>query len=252
MTKWALAHCQASPMNPSRHSRSRTPTPHRRPDGTGAILLLLALALTAWTVPSPAAGQLGIAARAGTLGIGGEAALDLSDRVVVRGGMGLTNLEVSTTFDGVEVELQLPKTWYNVGLDLYLNGALRIGGGLLFKPDDPQLVGVLEESVDIGGRTFTPSEIGTLTGSIASEDQAPYLLIGFGKHTDSGFGLSLDIGAAFTGDPRVTLDAQGGTFSDQAELQARLDQEARNFEGDMKTYLRIWPILSLGLRLGLG
>lgn len=202
--------------------------------------------------PSTASGQLGLAARAGTLGFGAEAALDLSDRLVLRGGVGFTDVEVTTRFDDIRTTLTLPETWYNVGVDAYLNGALRIGGGLLFKPDDPTLIGVLENSVDIGGRTFTPEEIGTLTGRISSDERAPYLLVGFGKHTDAGFGLSLDVGAAFTGDPRVTLDAVGGTFADQDELQSRLDQEARNFEEDMKTYLRIWPILSLGLRLGIG
>ncbi|NIR80887.1 MAG: hypothetical protein GWO00_21790, partial [Gemmatimonadetes bacterium] len=68
----------------------------------------------------------------------------------------------------------------------------------------------------------------TLTGRIHSGERAPYLLVGFGKHTAPGFGLFLDVGAAFTGDPEVTLDAEGGTFSDQAELEARLEEEARN------------------------
>lgn len=202
--------------------------------------------------PSSVAGQLGIAARAGTIGIGGEAALALSDRLVLRGGIGLMPFEVSTTFDGIDAELELPESWYNVGVDLYLNGAMRIGGGFLFRPDDPRLTATPTESVDIGGRTFTPDEIGTLTGVLGSEGRAPYLLVGFGKHTSSGFGLSLDVGAAFIGDPDVTLDAQGGTFSDEAELDARLDQEAQNFEDDMKGYLRFWPIVSLGIRLGLG
>jgi hypothetical protein len=78
------------------------------------------------------------------------------------------------------------------------------------------------------------------------------VLIGFGKHTASGIGLSLDVGLAFLGDPDVTLDAQGGAFSDQAQLQEALDQEARNYEDDMRTYLRYWPILNLGLRIGVG
>lgn len=217
-----------------------------------AVRLFFALA-AAWALaPSAIAAQLGIAARAGTLGIGGELALGLSDRLVARGGLGLTSYTVSTTFDDIDVELALPENWYNVGLDLYLNSALRVGGGLLFKSEDPSLVGNLEGPVDIGGRTFTPDEVGTLTGTLMSKERAPYLLIGFGRHTASGFGLSLDVGAAFTGEPGVTLDAEGGTFSDEQELQFRLDQEARNFEEDMKTYLRIWPILSLGLRLGLG
>lgn len=214
--------------------------------------VFLATSVALLSAPSLASAQLGIAARAGTLGIGGEAALGLSDRIVVRGGMGITTLEVSTTFDDIEVDLELPDSWYNVGVDLYLNGALRLGGGMLFKTDDPTVTGVLDGPVDIGGQTFEPEEIGTLTGRLESDGQAPYLLIGFGKHTSTGFGLSLDIGAAFTGEPDVTLDAQGGTFSDQPELEMRLDQEARNFEEDMKPYLRIWPILSLGLRFGFG
>lgn len=214
----------------------------------GTVLAVIATAAS----PSSAESQLGIAARAGTLGIGGELALGLSDRLVARGGLGLTSYTVTTTFDDIRVEMDLPENWYNVGVDLYLNGAMRIGGGVLIKPDDPTLVGRLQGPVDIGGQTFTPEEVGTLTGTIMSKERAPYVLVGFGRHTDSGFGLSLDIGAAFTGDPRVTLQAEGGTYPNQAELNARLDEEARNFEEDMKTYLKIWPILSLGLRLGIG
>jgi hypothetical protein len=215
-----------------------------------SIHAVLALALL--LAPSSAAGQIGVAARGGTLGIGAEAALGLSDRLVLRGGVGLQAFDVSTTFDSVAVDLELPDSWYNVGIDLYLNGAFRVGAGILFKSDDPRVTGTLEGPVDIGGRTFTPEEIGTLTGVLDSREHAPYVLLGFGKHTDAGLGLSLDVGAAFTGDPDVTLDAQGGTFSDQQELQSRLDQEAQDFEDDMRTYLRIWPILSLGVRLGLG
>ena len=85
-----------------------------------------------------------------------------------------------------------------------------------------------------------------------SEDRAAYVLIGFGKHTSSGIGLSLDVGAAFLGNPSVTLAAEGGTFPDQAELDARLELEAQAFEEDMKAYLKIWPILSLGIRIGIG
>ena len=203
-------------------------------------------------MPAPASAQLGVAARAGTLGIGGEAALALSDRLVLRGGLGLIPFDVSTTFDGIDVELELPESWYNVGLDIYLNGAMRVGGGFLLRPDDPRLTATPAEPVDVGGRTFTPEEIGQLTGVLGSQGRAPYLLIGFGKHTSSGFGLSLDVGAAFTGDPEVTLDSEGGTFSDSAELDARLEQEAQDFEDDMKGYLRFWPIVSLGVRLGVG
>lgn len=219
-----------------------------KPDASASALLLSALLLA----PSSVSGQLGVAARASTIGIGAEAAVELSERLVLRGGMGLTAFDVSTSFDSIAVDLEMPDSWYNLGLDLYLNSALRVGAGILFKSDDPTATARLEGPVDVGERTFTPEEIGTLTGVLDSNDRAPYLLIGFGKHTAQGLGLTLDVGAAFTGDPDVTLDAEGGTFSDEAELQSSLDQEAQDFEDDMKTYLRIWPILSLGVRLGFG
>lgn len=212
----------------------------------------LVCCVAAMAVPASLEAQLGIAARAGTLGIGAEGALGLGERVVLRGGFGVSSLEASTTFDDLSVDLTLPESWYNVGIDIYLNGAMRLGGGILFKPDDPTLTGSFTDPVDIGGRTFTPGELGSLTGTIESAGQVGYALLGFGKHTDRGFGLSIDFGVAFFGDPNVALTAQGGTFSDAVELESRLAAEAQAFEDDMKTYLRFWPVLSLGLRLGTG
>lgn len=212
--------------------------------------VLLASAYAA--VPASVAAQsVGIAGRIGTLGLGGEAAVSLTDRFVIRGGLGVTPFEPSATFDDLDVTLTLP-TWYNVGVDLYLNGAMRLGGGVLFKSDDPALIGEFNASQDIGGTIFTPEEIGTLRGVIDSSDRVPYALLGFGKHTAPGIGLFLDLGVAFLGKPQVRLYAEDGTLSDDPSTQDALDREADNFEADMRTYLRFWPILSLGLRVGLG
>ena len=203
-------------------------------------------------LPAPALGQgVGVGARVGTLGLGGEAAVGVTERIVVRGGLGFTPFEPDATFDEIDVTLTLP-TWYNAGVDLYLNGAMRIGGGMLFKADDPELLGEFNQPQDIGGTTYTPQELGTLTGVIDSSDSVPYVLLGFGKHTAPGFGLFLDLGVAFLGEPDVRLDASGGTVSDDPSTQSALDQEAEDFEADMRTYLRFWPILSMGLRIGLG
>ena len=210
------------------------------------------LVASALVVPVAAAAQgLGIGARAGTLGLGGEAAVGLTDRIVVRGGLGLTPFEPSATFDDIDVTLTLP-TWYNAGVDLYLNGAVRIGGGMLFKADDPGLIGEFNQPQEIGGATFTPAEIGTLNGVIDSSDSVPYVLLGFGKHTSPGIGLFLDVGVAFLGDPDVTLTSEGGTRSNDPAMQSALDQGEQDFEEDMRTYLQFWPILSLGVRIGLG
>ena len=211
--------------------------------------LLIALAAVAGAPDDAHAQTIGIGGRVGTLGVGAEAAISLSDRVVVRGGVGLIPVEPSLTLSDIDVTLELP-TWYNVGVDFYLTSAMRIGGGLLFKADEPTLKGT---SQDIGGTTFTPQEIGTLVGVLDSKDQVPYVLIGFGKHTAPGIGLFLDLGVAFLGEPDFQLSAEGGTLSDDSgPLRTALDNEAAQFEDDAGQYLKFWPILNLGLRIGIG
>jgi len=211
-------------------------------------LLLAAGALT----PAPTRAQgLGLAARGGTLGFGGELAIGATDRFVMRGGIGLTPFEPNATFDGIDVRVSIP-TWYNAGVDLYLNGAARLGGGVLFKSGEHRIEGELDSPQDIGGTVFTPAEIGTLTGVIDSPEPIPYVLVGFGKHTAPGYGLFIDLGVAFIGDSEITLASSGGTLSDDPATQEALDREAQNFEENMPTYLKFWPILSLGLRIGFG
>jgi hypothetical protein len=215
---------------------------------TKRALALLFVATSTAPVSGDAQG-LAFAGRAGTLGLGGEAAIALTEPVVLRGGIGFTPFEPTMTFGGLDVALDLP-TVYNVGIDFYLNGAFRIGGGMLFRAGDPEVRGEFTESQEIGGTTFTPQEIGTLHGVLDAKDRATYVLIGFGRHTAAGIGLFLDLGVAFVGDPSVRLSASGGTLSDDPATISALEQEAMEFEEDMQGYLKLWPILSIGIRLG--
>jgi hypothetical protein len=218
-----------------------------------AVVFSIMVALAVAEPDAPVAAQgFGFGLRAGTLGLGGEAAMGLGERVVARAGIGWNPYDPEIALDEIDVTAELP-TWYNVGLDLYLNGALRLGGGVLFKPDDSTLSAVFTEDQEIGGQTFTPQQIGTLVGVIDSRDQVPYVLFGFGRHTAPGVGLFADFGVALLGEPDFRLDAVGGSLdSDSEPLRSRLDAEAQAFEDDAGAYLRFWPILNLGLRIGVG
>lgn len=225
-----------------------------------------ALALTTaalMTLPATLAAQgIGIAARVGTLGLGGEVALGLSSHLAIRGGMGVTPLSInpSSFWDpgqNVDTKLKLPKSWYNIGIDLYpTGGSFRIGGGLLFKPDDPTLTGTLNTSgsIDIGGTTYTGAQVTEVTGTLHSKTKAPYVLIGFGRHTKSGIGLFLDLGVAFLGDPGVTLEATKGdpTVIQSSAFQQSLRDEEAKIQNKVGTYLKYWPIADIGIKLGLG
>ena len=205
------------------------------------------------TAPVAVSAQgLGFGAFAGTLGIGGEAAIGVTDRVVFRGGYGFMPFEPSLTVSDLELTADLPSS-FHVGVDLYLNNAFRLGGGVLWRSDDPTVEGVFTSDQDIGGNTYTPGQIGTLTGVFDGRDRSPYVLIGFGRHTQPGIGLFVDVGVAFVGDPEITLGATGGSLnpSTDAGFRSALDQEATDMEQDAGSYLKLWPWLSLGVRVGL-
>jgi hypothetical protein len=214
---------------------------------TFATLCMLAM-------PAAATAQgFGVAARVGTLGAGAEVAVGLTNRLVVRGGIGLLPLKPSMNVNNMDFTLTLPKTWYNVGLDLYVAGPMRIGVGMLFKSANPVVDGTVAASKDItiGNKTYTTTQQFGLHGIFDSKKQAPYALIGFGKHTASGVGLFLDLGAAFVGEPTVTLTASGDPkIRNDPQFQTELQQEQTDLQ-NKATYLKIWPILNLGIRIGL-
>lgn len=200
-----------------------------------------------------AAGQspVGIAFRAGTLGFGGEVALSVSEEVTLRGGAGLSTLDATTRLEDIPVQLDLPNAWYDVGVDWFATNSFRLGTGILFQPTNPVIEGLVVQPVELGGQPVTPDELGMLTGVVRTRNRIPYLRAGFGRHTSPGFGFFLDAGVGLLGSPTIDLEASGGSM-DATTLRALLDSEATAIEANLKTYLRFWPILSVGVRYGIG
>lgn len=219
---------------------------------TGAVgRSVLLLVVAGLLIPAAASAQLGLAVRAGTMGVGPEAAFGFGDRLVVRAGLAIQTRDVETSFDGIAVRLDMPRYWYHAGLDYHLGPALRVGAGVVIRPDQVGIRGTFDRPVALGGETLSSTQIGDLAGTITASREAPYVLVGVGRHVSPGVGLSLDVGAAYFGSPATTLVASGGTYP-QAALSSLLDTEAEAFDDDMKTYLRLWPILSVSLKIGFG
>lgn len=206
----------------------------------------------AFVTPARAQPTFSAAGRAGTLGWGGEVAVRWADEATVRGGAGISTLDADTRFGDFAARLELPRTWYDLGVDWYpTRHAFRISTGILFQDEDPLIEGVIDRPTVIGGQSVTPTELGALTGIVRTRDRIPYLRIGFGRHAAAGFGLFLDLGLGFLGSPVVELEADGGTL-DPGTLNGLLEAEAASIQSDLKTYLRFWPIMSVGLRYGIG
>jgi len=189
-----------------------------------------------------------IGAKAGTLGLGGELTTDIVPQLNVRGSVQWFGLEVDRGFEDIDYELDLDLLSPLLLLDWYpFGGSFRLSGGILFNESDVGLRAMPGEPVEIGGTTYTPAEVGTLTGRSDFNRIAPYIGIGWGNAVGRSkrLGLAMDAGVAFIGSPGVNLSATGPIASDPT-FQANLAEEEDEIEDDLSDF-RFYPVLSLSL-----
>lgn len=214
---------------------------------------LCALALSALVLTPAAAAQnaFGVGVRVGTLGVGGDVAVGITDRVQLRGGAGLMPIDVDGTWSEIDWTLKLPSSFLTAGIDVFpIGGGFRVSGGLLYKPDEPELESEFSGTVEIGGQTYTGEQVGTLSGVVESGDFAPFATVGLGRMASTGIGFYVDAGVAFQKEPDLRLTASG-PISANAEFRQNLADEERSLEEDLRG-LRFWPVFNVGMRVGIG
>lgn len=220
--------------------------------------LALALPLSAAGTPALAVQNIMVGARAGTLGIGPEVAVALTDQITVRGAAGLLGFDMNLTgrfglADKRTAKLSLPKAFYTLGADFRLGG-MQVGAGMLFKSKDPTYRVTLDEgaSIDIGDGQYTEPAVRTLTTTLSSGSRAPFLLLGFGSRSTSGLAITADIGVVRLSDARLTMAATGDRgLIESSEFLANLELEEEETRDDFGNFVNYWPVISVSVRYGL-
>ena len=208
--------------------------------------------LTLLALPSTIQAQgFGLGARAGTLGFGAEAALGLSENFAVRGGIGTFSfIDLTGDYEDVEYTLTPPSMTGTLGIDVYpLGGSFRLMAGFMYRSGDFEMdSGDLAEGgpIEIGDNEY--NESGTLHGALGTKSTAPFVGLGFGNHTQRGFGFFIDFGVAFVGEADVSLTAEG-PIAQVEGFQADLDKHVQEIEDEAASYLKYWPILNLGVKI---
>lgn len=187
---------------------------------------------------------------AGTLGIGPEASVRASENIGVRGNLTFFSLSRSVDSDGINYDGDLRLRSGGAMLDLYpFGGGFRVSAGARVNGNRVGLRATPTENVEVGDETYTPQQIGTLSGDIKANGLAPTLTIGFGGGPSRGLKLGIEAGAMLQGSPEVrNLRATGSLASDPAFQQSLRDEEDE-VEDDIKNF-KLYPILqfSLGYR----
>src|SRR5712664_2206287 len=240
------------------------------PDASSAPAAAAAPAPTAAATPAVPAKQssegripIGVGVKVSTLGIGGEVAIALSHRTNVRFGFNAFSYGDTFAKDGVTYKGNLDLRSAQATYDIFLLKGLHVSPGVLFYNGNK----VSANASVPGGKSFTLSNTNyvsdaadpiTGTGKLTVYKAAPMLLLGIGNLVPRSkhFSVSFEIGAAYQGPPRVTLNLGGSacdstglfcrSISSDPTIQANVVSEQAKLNKSTSPY-KFYPVLSFGV-----
>ena len=204
----------------------------------GALLTFAALS------PTYAGDRVGIGVKVGTLGFGADITGRINNWLSVRGTFNTADVTHSEEASGIDYEGDVALGAYGLLVDFHpMKGNFRLTAGYLRNRTGVDLTGVATEDTEIGDTTYTPAEIGTLSGTLDFKQNVPYFGIGFGSAAKAPGRVKflLDLGVLSQGSGDVTLTSNTGLV-DPADLR----QEEQNVEDDIKDY-DLYPVLAFGI-----
>ena len=230
----------------------------------GLVALLSTASLMLGAAPASADGGLDLGSvrvgvHGGTLGLGVNVGLDVSDRVVARGMINMFSLdyeetESGNTFDG-DLDLQsigLVGDWHP------LDSGFRVTGGAFLNNNKVSATAVGRD-LEIGGRSYA----GRIDMLLDFETIAPYL--GAGWTSDSigkpGWSFSIDAGLLYQQAPRISASGTAGgcsfSLSTEGDATVRNCPDSRVLEADIEAEhadllieldnFEWYPVLSIGV-----
>ncbi len=219
--------------------------------------LVVLSVLSIFALASPARAEVGIAASAGTLGIGAE--LSISGAGQWEGRLGIHGYDYSERREesGIEYDAEASLRNATAMVDWHPGGrGFRLTGGLVY--NDTEVTGrslpPASGFYDIGGVPVPVGLVGTLDAKVDFDPVVPYAGLGWGRapRSGSGFGLTLDLGVVFQGAGEVTLTPRipaGSPLNEpvaREALQILIDRETRELQEDVDEY-DLYPVVALGV-----
>jgi hypothetical protein len=185
----------------------------------------------------------------GTLGIGPEVTARISPLLGVRGSATILNFSHSVDGDEIEYDGDLKLASVGATLDLHpFENGFRVSAGARYNKNKVKLQATpgSAESVEIGGTTYTGSQIGNLSGTLRVKEFAPTLTLGYGSGLTKGITFGIDAGVMFEGKPRIRNLRATGPIASDPSFQSALAREEQDIRDDVQKY-DIFPIVQFSL-----
>ncbi len=152
-------------------------------------------------------------------------------------------------FDTIDIAYSGTADWATAGVfvDLHpLKDGWFVSGGAFQGNRNATFGGVPTNNVIIDGYTFTPADIGTVSGEAKLPSTSPFVGLGWdqAQHARSGMTFRVLAGAAFGG-AKVTL-SDAGPYSDTVPVQTWLAQEQAYAQSKAEPW-KAYPVVQLGI-----
>jgi len=197
------------------------------------------------SAPAAFAQDHAVSAKIGMLGLGVEYAHPMTDRLVLRGGLNGSSYGFDSTESGIDYAFDFNWDSLSVAADFHpTKGALRLTAGLLRNDNGLNATSRPSQDVTIGDTTYTPDEVGTLSGRVGFDSLAPFVGVGWDWSRGKHFGVALDLGVLSQGAPKVSLSATGTLLGDP-QFSADLAAEAADLQSSLDN-LDLLPFATLG------
>ena len=210
-----------------------------------AIGILVTGALFTTHASAAPTDDVGINLKAGTLGAGVEVSKGFSEKFSAGLGFNSYNYKTTDTTSGINYNYEFDLQTISLLTNYHpFRGVFRVTAGVMYNSNELKLTGKPSSGAiyEINGKTYTDTQVGTLSGKLTFNKTAPYFGLGWGNRPGGKLGISADVGALYQGAPKLALSASGNV----AGLSADVEQERKNAEADLSN-LKWYPVLSLGL-----
>jgi hypothetical protein len=207
--------------------------------------------------------RFGIAASAGTLGFGVQAATAVLHRANLRVGFNFFNYNLPTfNKDGVQYTGSLNLRSFEALFDYYLVWGIHISpGALLYNGNKVDATALIPngDTFTLGGTSYTAQGNITGTGDLPLNRTAPMVLLGFGNllpRSHRHLTFNFDVGAVFQQAPKVGISlvgtacpTSGGSCVNVATdptVQSNIQLEEAKINKNL-TFFRYYPVLSMSV-----
>ncbi|MCD4677617.1 MAG: hypothetical protein K8S18_16720 [Desulfobacula sp.] len=211
--------------------------------------LLMGLSLLIASAGFAEQGAFGLAAKGGTLGLGLESTMGVTDNINARLGLNYFIYNYTGTESGVSYEFDLTLMSIPLLFDWHPNGSgFRLSAGAMFNGNKFEgTARPTSGNFDIDDGSYTTAQLTKLESEITFNAFSPYLGIGYGNAIGKArrWNFVLDLGIIYQGSPEVEFTATGPIASDAA-FRSDLAAEKAQLESALESF-QWYPVIMLGV-----